>query len=87
MMSAWIALAMLVVRPLSTSAIVGSASGGDVEVVRQIALWVEIDRQHAHAGTAQKTSASVRTVVVLPVPPFWESTAIVCVMRARYYAS
>ncbi len=32
----------------------------------------------------RSASASVRTVVVLPVPPFWERTAIVCAM-ARYY--
>ena len=31
----------------------------------------------------RKTSVSVRTVVVLPVPPFWERTAIVSAIGAR----
>jgi hypothetical protein len=29
----------------------------------------------------------VRTAVVLPVPPFWERTAIVCAMKRRYYGA
>jgi hypothetical protein len=29
-------------------------------------------------------SVSVRTAVVLPVPPFWERTAIVSAMRPDY---
>jgi hypothetical protein len=32
----------------------------------------------------RKTSASERTVVVLPVPPFWERTVIVVPTRRLY---
>ncbi len=50
--------------------------GRQVEVVRQVALRVEVHRERLHAAR-RNASASVRTAVVLPVPPFWESTAIV----------
>ena len=56
--------------------------GVDVEVVGQVALRVEVDRQHASGSTRRNTSVSVRTAVVLPVPPFCESTAIVAAIGA-----
>ena len=34
----------------------------------------------------RKTSVSVRTIVVLPVPPFWERTAIVNAIGPRTIA-
>ena len=39
--------------PASTSAIVGSTSGGQVEVVGEVALRVEVDGQRAHPAAAQ----------------------------------
>ena len=61
--------------------------GGQVEVVGEVALRVEVDCQRAQARCGAARRSSVRTVVVLPVPPFCESTAIVwaigAILRAR----
>ena len=59
----------------------GVAIGRQVKIVRQVSLWVEIDRQGLHTDR-RNTSVRVRTVVVLPVPPFCESTAIVWAIAA-----
>ena len=51
----------------------------DVEVVGEVALRVEVDREHAQPGVSERLR-QVAYGVVLPVPPFWESTAIVSAM-------
>ena len=56
--------------------------GVDVEVVGQVALRVEVDGERRRPAR-RKMSVSVRTAVVLPVPPFWERTAIVSAIAAR----
>ena len=60
--------------------------GRDVEVVGQVALRVEVDRQHLAGPTRRNTSHSVRVVVVLPVPPFWERTVIVVAIAGAIIA-
>ena len=50
--------------------------GVGVEVVGEVALGIGVDRQHVEAQAAEDV-ARVRVIVVLPVPPFWESIAIV----------
>ena len=56
--------------------------GIDVQVVRQVALGSR-STASTRSPTRRKTSVSVRTAVVLPVPPFWERTAIVAAIAAR----
>ena len=78
MMPSWIASAALA-RPVEDVADGRLGVGIDVQVVGQVALRVEVDRQHLEPER-RKTSRRVRTVVVLPVPPFWERTAMVAAM-------
>ena len=52
MIPSWTASAA-VARPVRTSPTVGCGVGVDVEVVRQVALRVEVDREHAQARAAE----------------------------------
>ena len=56
--------------------------GLDVEVVRQVALRVEVDGEDVEPG-APEDVGQVRTAVVLPVPPFCERTAIFWATRRQ----
>ena len=68
-------------RPASTSAIVGSTSGGRSKYSERLP-WGSRSTASVRTPQRRSTSVSVRTVVVLPVPPFWERTAIVTVIEA-----
>ena len=58
--------------------------GVGVEVVGEVALRVGVDREHVEPEPARRRRVSVRVSVVFPVPPFWESTAIVVAIGRDY---
>src|SRR5579862_1179786 len=79
-MSSWIASGA-VARPARTSEIVGSMSGGRSKYSDRFPCG-SMSIASVRTPLRRSTSARVRTVVVLPVPPFWERTAIVMLIDA-----